>query len=140
MDFFLSSPDIFVKDKVLQDKPGAVDDDQEGETSKTRFPLINLANIDQSSGDVDQAGNDAPGGVDSETIEDELVDDTPPEQRSALLKLMLMLEQIPGEEGDDKHVGDSDADEDHRGEDCEVGVSEGSVPDEDPGEVQKEVG
>ena len=90
-------PDIFVKEEILQNKPCAMNDDQERETGQASLSLIHLATIGigQGCGNVDQTGNHCPGGVDCQAIEDKFVEDSPPEQGSSSLELMGVLGEVP---------------------------------------------
>ena len=108
-------PDIFVKDKVFQNKPGAVEYNEERQAGQTGFSLIHATSKHKSCGQVDEAGNHCPGGVDGQAVEDELVEHSPPEQRTTSLELVLMFKQVPGHEGNDCDVGDGDGEEDDGG-------------------------
>ena len=72
-------PCIEVQDKVLQDEPGDVDDNQEGETGQTGCPLVHLSLVDECGGEVDKTGHHAPGSVDAQAVECESVAKAVPE-------------------------------------------------------------
>jgi len=118
-----------------------VNDDEQRETGQASFPLVHLATvgIGQTRGNVDQTGNHGPGGVDCQAIEDKSVQNSPPEQGTSSLELVGVLGEVTGGEGNYQDVGGGDSDEDHGSKDGQVGVIEGSIPDENPGKVQQEI-
>ena len=71
----LISPDIFIEDKVLEDEPCAVDDDEEGEAGEAGLPLVHPAAVGEGRGEVDQAGDGGPGRVDRHPVQDEPAED-----------------------------------------------------------------
>ena len=95
--------------------------------------------IDQRRGQVDEASDDSPGRIDSQTIEDESEENAPPEKRSSPLELVVMSPQVPRHEDDDEDVGGGDKHKEDVGEDGEVFIVVGPVPDKDPGQIENEV-
>ena len=77
-----------------------------------------LSSIDQGCGQVDQAGYDSPGGVDAQTIQDNTVCNTPPEQGGSAGEDFSIVTDILGHEDHDQDVGDRDQKQSDTGEDC----------------------
>ena len=125
-------PDVSIKDKVLKSEPGAVDDDKEGEAGEAGRPLVHAPGVGQGGGDVDEAGDHSPGGVDGPAIEAEPVEGAPPEQRPAPLELVRVSVEVAGHEDDHEHVGDGDGDQEDCGHDDQVIIINAPVPYEDP--------
>ena len=116
-----------------------MDDDEEGEAGEAGGALVHAPGVGQGRGEVDEARDHRPGRVDRPAVQNEPVDGAPPEQRPAALELVRVLVEVPGHEGDHQHVGDGDGGKEDRRNDDQVRVINGSVPDEDPAEIQDEV-
>jgi len=52
----MQAPDIAVEDKVLEDEPGDMEDDEEGEGGDAASLHVQASWVNQSSGQVHQAG------------------------------------------------------------------------------------
>ena len=79
-----------------------------------------LSSIDQGCGQVDQAGYDSPCGVECQTIQDNTVCNTPPEEREATWKTLGIISNIFSHEEHDKDVGDGNKEENDTGKDQKV--------------------
>ena len=115
-----------------------MDDHQEGQTHQTRglhsISVIKEAGIVEgitwSSGivpgldQVDQRGDDGPGGVEGESIQNEPVDNPPGEQILVTPEHVGGGGDVPGQDGGGGHVGDGYEEQPSRGE-----SQQPSVPD-----------
>ena len=70
-----------------------------------------LSIIDQSCGKVDQASYHSPCSVNTKTIQDTSVCNTPPEQGGSACEVLGIVSNVLGHEGHDQDVGNSDHEE-----------------------------
>merc|ERR1712013_362697 len=91
----------------LVSEPGDVEDDEEGEGGDAASLWVKTTGIHESSGQVDQAGNDSPSCVDAKSIVDHTIGNTPPEEGSPLSKLCRIFGDVSRHQSHHRNIGES---------------------------------
>lgn len=115
-------PGVFVKDKVFQDEPGRMEDDQEGEGGGAGGGDVPATGVDQGGGQVDQSGHQRPGGVHGQRVKDDPVGDAPPEHGGAAGEDGGVGGEVNGHGGRCQDVGQHLEEEENRGKDGQVSI------------------
>ena len=77
--------------------------------------MMYLSSIDQSTGKVDQASYHSPCSVNTKTIQDKSVCNTPPEQGGSTCEVLGIVSDVLGHKDHDQNVGNGDAEEEDAG-------------------------
>merc|ERR1719508_109970 len=116
-----------------------MEDNQKGQSCQGCLPLVHLSSIDESCGKVDQASYHSPCSVNTKTIQNTSVHNTPPEQRSSAYEVLRVVSDVLGHEGHCQDVGDGDQEQADAGQDKEARGLIRPAPNKNPSQVEDKV-
>ena len=116
-------PAYSVTGEILYAEISDVDDDQDGQGHQTGglhsisgLEKVSRVCVVPSLDQVDQRGDDGPGGVEGVSIQSEPIDNPPGEKTLVTFEHLGEGVDIPGQDGGGSHVGDSDEEQPGGGE------------------------